>query len=81
MKRGDLVEIHWVDITEDSVGTPKDSKLCVELMSLLVVLGLHCWVGFSLAAASRGCSLVAVEGFLTVVASLIVEHGLRAQAQ
>ena len=29
MKRGDLVEVHWVDITEDSVGEPKDAKLCV----------------------------------------------------
>ena len=45
--------------------------------AFLVVLGLHCWVGFSLAAASRGYSLVAVEGFLTVVASLILEHGLQ----
>ena len=34
-------------------------------------------VGFSLVAASRGYSLVAVCGLLIVVASLIVEHGLQ----
>ena len=39
-----------------------------------------CWVfvavhGIPLAEASRGCSLVAVPRLLTVVASLVVEHG------
>ena len=34
-------------------------------------------VGFSLVAASRGYSLVAVCGLLIVVASLIVEHVLQ----
>jgi len=32
---------------------------------------------FPLVAASRGYSLVAVHGLLTVVASLLVEHGLQ----
>ena len=41
----------------------------------LDVLGLHCCVGFSLAAESEGCSLAAVWRLLTVVASL-VEHRL-----
>ena len=35
-------------------------------------------VGLSLAAASGGHSLVAVQGLLTVVAFLIAEHGLQA---
>ena len=34
-------------------------------------------MGFSLAAASRGYSLVMVQGFPIVVASLIMEHGLQ----
>ena len=33
-------------------------------------------LGLSLVAASRGYSLVAVHGFLTAVASFVVEHGL-----
>ena len=35
------------------------------------VLGLHCYVGFSLVVASRGCSLVAVLKLLTAVAPLV----------
>ena len=42
----------------------------------LDVLDLHCCKGFSLVAASRGCSLVAVHGLLIVVASLVAEHRL-----
>ena len=37
----------------------------------LAVLGLHCYMTFSLAVVSGGCSLVAVQGLL------IVEHGLQ----
>ena len=37
---------------------------------------LHCCTGFSLVAASRGYSLVAVHGLLFEVASLVSEHGL-----
>ena len=43
---------------------------------ILAVLGLHCCVGFSSVAVSRGCSLVAVCGFLIVVASLVAKYGL-----
>ena len=40
-----------------------------------------CWVclaacRLSLVAVSRGCSLVAVRGLLTVMASFVVGHGL-----
>ena len=42
----------------------------------LDVLHLHCCKGFSLVAASRGCSLVAVHGLLIVVASPAAEHRL-----
>ena len=36
----------------------------------LAVLGLRCYTGFSLIAASRGFSLVAVRGLLVAEASL-----------
>ena len=40
------------------------------------MLGLHCCVGSSLVAEGRGCSVVVVQRLLTVVASLLVDHGL-----
>ena len=40
------------------------------------MLHVCCCVGFSLAVASEGWSLVAVRGLLIVVASLVVGHGL-----
>ena len=40
-------------------------------------LGLHCCVGFSLVAANGGYSLAAGQGLLTVVASLVAQHGLQ----
>ena len=42
----------------------------------MTVLGLHCYAGFSLVAASRGYSLVVVHRLLIRVTSLIVEHRL-----
>ena len=42
------------------------------------MLGLHCCVGCSLVVVSGGYSLVAVHGLLTVVASLVVQHRLKA---
>ena len=42
----------------------------------LTVLDLHCWAGFSLAAARWGYSGVAVHGLLPAVAALAVERGL-----
>ena len=41
------------------------------------VLDLCCPAGFSLVVENRGCSLVAVRGLLMVMASLVVEHGLK----
>ena len=43
---------------------------CFKLYVFLVVLGLCCCMGFSLAAESGGYSVV-VQGFLVVVASLV----------
>ena len=50
------------------------------VLFLNVYFCLH-WIftgalGLSLVAASEGCSLVGVHGLLTVLASLIVGHGL-----
>ena len=42
----------------------------------LAVSDLRCCTGFTLVVESRGYSLVAVQGLLTVVASPAVEHGL-----
>ena len=47
----------------------------------MATLGLRCCLGFSLAVASGGCSLVVVHGLLLIaVASLVAEHGLYLQA-
>ena len=42
----------------------------------MAVLGLPCYMGFSLVAVCRGYFLVAVHGLLTAGASLVVEQGL-----
>ena len=42
----------------------------------LAVLGLCCFLGFSLVVASRGYPPVVVCRLLIVVASLVEEHGL-----
>ena len=42
----------------------------------LAVLGILCYMSFSLVVASRGYSLVAVKELLMAVASLVAEHGL-----
>ena len=41
-----------------------------------VLLGLHCYAGFSPAVASGGYSLAVVCRLLITVASFVVEHGL-----
>ena len=41
------------------------------------MLGLHCYTGFSLVAAGRGYSLLAVHGLLTAAASLVAECRLQ----
>ena len=43
----------------------------------LAMLGLGCCVGFSLVAASEGCSLASVHGLAIARASLVGEHGLK----
>ena len=43
----------------------------------LAALGLYCCSGFSPIMASDSYSLVAVQGLLFVVASLVSEHGLQ----
>ena len=42
----------------------------------MAMLTLHCCLGSSLVATSRGYSLVAMHKFITEVASLVVEQGL-----
>ena len=49
---------------------------CFKLYVFLVVLGLCCCMGFSLAAESRGYPVVMVQGLLIAMASLVVEHRL-----
>ena len=48
--------------------------VCVVFL-LLAVLGLHCYVAFSLVVMSRGYSSVAVGRLLIAVASSLAEHG------
>ena len=51
-------------------------KLTQYFLGVGAVLGL-CWSsGFSLVAASKGCSLVTVLEALSVLVSLVAEHGL-----
>ena len=51
--------------------------ICVYIyVRVLPVLGLGCYLGFSVAVVSRGYSLVAVRVLLTVVASLVSEYRL-----
>ena len=42
----------------------------------LVLLEFCCCAGFALVAVSRGCSLLVVCRLLTLVGSLVAEHGL-----
>ena len=43
----------------------------------MTLLGFCCWAGFSLAAVSRGYSLVTVGGLLTAVGSVVWSMGFR----
>ena len=43
----------------------------------MALLGLPGWAGFSLVVAGGGCSLVAIYGLLTVVASFVMKHRLQ----
>ena len=42
----------------------------------MIVLGLHCWAGFSVVTASGGSSPAMVHRLLTAVVSSVVEPGL-----
>ena len=48
----------------------------IYLFLFLVVLGLHCCLGFSVAVANRDYSVAVVWGLLIVVASLLVSFKL-----
>ena len=50
-------------------------KIFLKICLLLAVLGLHCGSGFSVVVVSGGL-LSSYHGLLTVVASLVAEHGL-----
>ena len=54
----------------------KDFRICCHFFFFLVVLGLHCCLGFSLVVVSGHYSLVEVCGLLIAVASLFVEQRL-----
>ena len=49
--------------------------------SLLAVLALGCWARAFCRCSERGYSLVEVHRLLTIVVSLLVEDGSRAQVQ
>ena len=46
------------------------------LILFLAALGLHCCAQAFSSCGERGLLFVAVRGLLTVVASLVAEHGL-----
>ena len=50
-------------------------RRCECLSVCVCMLGLCCCLAFSLVEASRRCSLVAVPGVLTAMASVVVVHG------
>ena len=65
---------------------PHDLEATVFLLKelfvlFMTVLGLCCFAGFALDAASRGSSQAAVLGLLIAMASLAAELGSRALAQ
>ena len=43
----------------------------------MAVLGLHCFLGFSLVMSSGGYYLVELQGLLIAMTSLGLEHGLQ----
>ena len=71
----------WLTASNFAVSRSYDSFLIVrdfsyDFISLFfTVLGVCCCMGFSLAATSRGCSLVVLYG-LIAIASLVSEHQL-----
>ena len=58
------------------ISVPAFFNLCIYSIYLfMAVLGLRCYMGFSLVAANGGSSLVSVHRLLIAVVSLVVEHG------
>ena len=57
---------------------PLEGKMATHssVLAWKIVLGLCCYVGFSLVAASGGYSLAVVCGLRIVVTSLVMEHRL-----
>ena len=51
-------------------------SIIILFIYFLAVLGLHCCAQAFSSCGGRGLLLVAVHGLLTVVASLVAEHGL-----
>ena len=51
-------------------------SLNIYIYLFLAMLGLCCWVGFSLVKKKRGWFLIAVHRLLIAVASFVAEHGL-----
>ena len=49
----------------------------LNFISFLAVLGLYCYVGFSLGAARRIDTLLSACGLVTAVPSLVAVHGLQ----
>ena len=70
----------WPLLTHLGSGKPPEislkKKMILFIYLFLAVLGLCCCAGFSLAAASRGYSLVVAQGLLIAVVSPVVEHRL-----
>ena len=54
-----------------------DEEIEYSFYLFLAALGLCCCVGFSLVVVSRGYSIVVVRQLLILVASLVVEQGLK----
>ena len=50
--------------------------LKIQFYLFMAVLGLFCYLDFSLVVASRAYFLVAIRGLLTAVTSLVAEQGL-----
>ena len=51
--------------------------VCVCIIYVLAVLGIHCFMGFSLVVVSGGYFLDAVHRLLTVETSLVLKHRLK----
>ena len=71
-----LLGIEVVGTISNFLVSPHFFLLFLFIHLFLAMLGLHCYMGFSLVAASRGYSLDVVCWLLIAVASLVAEHRL-----